>query len=83
MDVEFIVENYHEQSVGKGADAKALAIVPLKTIKGKKIYGVGIDSNIDQAAVRAIVCCLNRLDFGEIINDQFKNKTFCCCGTSN
>ena len=65
MDIEFIVENYHEQSVGKGADAKALAIVPLKTIKGKKIYGVGIDSNIDQAAVRAIVCCLNRLDLGK------------------
>ena len=65
LDFEFIVENYHEQSVGKGADAKALAIVPLKTTKGKKIYGVGIDSNIDQAAVRAIVCCLNRLDLGK------------------
>ena len=65
LDIEFIVENYHEQSVGKGADAKALAIVPLKTVKGEKIYGVGIDSNIDQAAVRAIVCCLNRLDSGK------------------
>ena len=34
-------------------------------IRALKIYGVGIDSNIDQAAVRAIVCCLNRLDLGK------------------
>ena len=59
------MENYHEQSVGQGADAKALAIVPLKTVKGERVYGVGIDSNIDQAAVRAIVCCLNRLKTGK------------------
>ena len=64
IDLEFVVENYHEQSVGKGADAKALAIVPLKIKNSHEIYGIGIDSNIDQAAVRAIVSCLNRLNKG-------------------
>ena len=52
LDVEFSVENYHEQAVGKGADAQALAFVPLKLNADRVVYGVGIDSNIDQAAVR-------------------------------
>ncbi len=61
VDVEFSVDDYHEQAVGKGADAQALAYVPLKLADNGVIYGVGADSNIDQAAVRAIVAGLNRI----------------------
>ena len=39
------------QAVGKGADAQALAFVPLKLNADRVVYGVGIDSNIDRAAV--------------------------------
>ena len=64
IDIDFKVESYHEQAVGKGADAQALAFVPLKLADGKIVYGAGIDSNIDQAAVRAIISGLNRVKLG-------------------
>jgi 2-isopropylmalate synthase len=57
---QFTVDDYHEQAVGKGANATALAYVPLKFDDGKTLFGVGSDTNIDQAAVRAIVAGLNR-----------------------
>lgn len=58
--VSFRVNDYHEQAVGKGADARALAYVPLEFDDGQIVFGVGSDTNIDQAAVRAIVVGLNR-----------------------
>lgn len=61
VEVDFCVDDYHEQAVGKGADAQALAYVPLKLADNGVIFGVGADSNIDQAAVRAIVAGLNRI----------------------
>lgn len=57
---DFNVENYHEQAVGKGADAVAVAYVPLKFSDNGALYGVGTGTNIDQAAIRAIVAGLNR-----------------------
>ena len=61
ITVEFTVEDYHEQAVDKGANAQALAFVPIKLPDGRVLFGAGIDSNIDQAAVRAIVAGLNRI----------------------
>jgi 2-isopropylmalate synthase len=61
VEVDFSVDNYHEQAIGKGADAQALAYVPLKLAGNGVVFGVGADSNIDQAAVRAIVAGLNRI----------------------
>lgn len=61
VEVDFTVDDYHEQAVGRGADAQAMAYVPLKLTDGRVVYGVGADSNIDQAAVRAIVAGLNRI----------------------
>ncbi len=58
---QFTIEDYDEQAVGKGADAQAVAYVPLKLDDGSVVYGVGRDTNIDQAAVRAIVAGLNRI----------------------
>ena len=57
---DFTVHDYHEQAVGKGADAQAVAYVPLKFKNDGVLYGVGTGTNIDQAAVRAIVAGLNR-----------------------
>ncbi|HEY5621120.1 MAG TPA: 2-isopropylmalate synthase [Pontiella sp.] len=61
VDADFSVDDYHEQAIGKGADAQAQAYVPLKLSGNGVIFGVGADSNIDQAAVRAIVAGLNRI----------------------
>ena len=57
----FAVEDYHEQAVGKGADAIAVAYVPLRLTDNGILFGVGRDTNIDQAAIRAIVAGLNRM----------------------
>ena len=51
----------------KGQMLKLLAFVPLKLADGKIVYGAGIDSNIDQAAVRAIISGLNRVKLGIIL----------------
>jgi 2-isopropylmalate synthase len=56
----FSVDDYHEQALGKGADATAVAYVPLKFEGNGILFGVGEGTNIDQAAVRAIVAGLNR-----------------------
>ena len=62
----FIPDNLHTQSIDGAiqvapADAKAMAYVPLKLSDGEVIFGVGVDSNIDQAAVHAIIAGLNRV----------------------
>ena len=62
VDVDFTVEDYHEQAIGEGADAKAMAYVPLDVPGHGVFFGVGTDSNIDQAAVQAIVAGLNRFN---------------------
>ncbi len=59
-DAKFKIQDYHEQAIGKGADARAMAYVPLEFDSGQVVFGVGSDTNIDQAAVRAIVAGLNR-----------------------
>lgn len=61
VEIDFSVDDYHEQAIGKGADAQALAYVPLKLKDNGVVFGVGSDSNIDQAAVRAIIAGLNRI----------------------
>ncbi len=60
VEVDFSVNDYHEQAIGEGADAKAMAYVPLDIPEMGVVFGVGSDSNIDQAAVKAIVAGLNR-----------------------
>ncbi|MFW5856418.1 MAG: 2-isopropylmalate synthase [Planctomycetota bacterium] len=56
----FKVHDFDEQAVGHGADATAYAYVPLELEDGKIEWGVGTDTNIDQAAILAIVAALNR-----------------------
>jgi 2-isopropylmalate synthase len=56
----FKVDDFEEDAIGQGADAKAMAYVPLKFDDGRTVWGVGSDTNIDQAAIRAILCGLNR-----------------------
>jgi 2-isopropylmalate synthase len=62
--VEFAVDDYHEQAIGHGANASAMAYVPLKLSDGRVFFGVGTDTNIDQAAVRAIMAAMNRVARG-------------------
>ena len=55
---EFI--DYSEHAVSVGADAKGVAYIQLKSPAGKTLFGVGLSHNINYAAVRAVLCAVNR-----------------------
>ena len=53
------VLSYAEHSLGTGADAQAAAYAEIKT-DSRSCFGVGIDTDITYAGVKAVVCALNR-----------------------
>lgn len=58
----FVLDEYDEETRGHSADAEAVCYVRLKSKDSDKSrIGVGIASNIDQAAVRAVTHALNAL----------------------
>ncbi len=60
------VRSYEERSIGasgKAGDAQACAFMELAHAKGgNECYGVGIDSNIVTASIKALVSGINRLE---------------------
>jgi 2-isopropylmalate synthase len=56
----FSVGDYHSHAIGKGEDARAAAYVPLEIEGNGTVWGAGIDANIEQAAILAIISALNR-----------------------
>jgi 2-isopropylmalate synthase len=57
---KFEVLNYSEHSLGKGAEARAVSYIQIKTERGQTLYGAGTDTNIELASIKAIVSALNR-----------------------
>jgi len=58
--VEFDVASYAEHSLGHGADATAVAYVQIEAPGGFTCFGAGIDTDIEQASIRATVSALDR-----------------------
>jgi 2-isopropylmalate synthase len=56
------VVDYSEHAIGHGADARAAAYVECRTTDGRTIFGVGIDTDIATASVRAVLSAANRAD---------------------
>ena len=54
------VLDYHEHAIGSGADAKAVAYLELCIGDNLTLFGVGIDSNIVSASLKAISSGLHR-----------------------
>ncbi|HEY0975200.1 MAG TPA: 2-isopropylmalate synthase [Solimonas sp.] len=54
------VQDYHEHAISAGADAAAVTYIELKLGSGKTLFGVGRDSNIVTASLKAILSGLNR-----------------------
>jgi 2-isopropylmalate synthase len=54
------VLDYHEHSIGSGADAKAVAYLELRIGESMTLFGVGIDTNIVSASLKAIVSGVGR-----------------------
>ncbi|HWL17584.1 MAG TPA: 2-isopropylmalate synthase [Opitutus sp.] len=58
---KFEVLSYSEHSLGKGAEARAVSYIQVKTERGHTLFGAGIDTNIELASIKAIVSALNRV----------------------
>ncbi len=54
------VVDYSEHAIGHGADAQAVAYVECRTASGRTVFGVGLDSDIATASVRAVLSAANR-----------------------
>jgi 2-isopropylmalate synthase len=59
-DIGVSVVDYSEHSTGFGADATAIAYVQVANDGGRSLYGVGTDSNIVMASLKAVVSAVNR-----------------------
>ena len=57
------VLDYHEHSIGAGANAQAVAYLELR-VGEKTLFGVGMDANIVSASLKAIVSGLHRATAG-------------------
>ncbi len=51
---------YSEHSLGKGAEARAVAYIQIKSGRGVTFFGAGIDTSIELASIKALVSAINR-----------------------
>ncbi|MBL8711111.1 MAG: 2-isopropylmalate synthase, partial [Rhodospirillaceae bacterium] len=65
--IDLKVVDYREHSVGAGNDAAAVAYLETKLPDGRTVFGVGKDSNIVTASLKAIISATNRVAAGKIL----------------
>jgi 2-isopropylmalate synthase len=58
LDIKLM--DYHEHSIGSGANAQAACYVELRLANGPTLFGAGVDSNIVTASFKAVLSALNR-----------------------
>ena len=54
--------NNHEHAVSSGSDAQGICYIELKKVNGDHIFGAGIHANINVAALKGIICAINRAE---------------------
>ncbi len=59
--VELEIADYSEHAIGKGSDVQAAAYVETRSGDGRAIFGVGIDTDVATASVRALLSAANAL----------------------
>jgi len=60
LGLDIRLMDYHEHSIGSGANARAACYVELRVGNGATLFGAGIDSNIVTASFRAVLSAVNR-----------------------
>ncbi len=59
---DFNLIDYRSHAIGKGSATNSAAYVCLKAMSGETAaWGVGVDSNIESAGLKALICAYNRL----------------------
>jgi 2-isopropylmalate synthase len=59
LDLDLRVMDYREHALGRGADATAACYVELRRGQGAALWGVGIDVNLIEASLKAVVAAVN------------------------
>ena len=54
------VLDYHEHAIGRGADTQAIAYIEIEGDNSEPLFGVGMDKNITEASLKAVVSAVNR-----------------------
>ena len=57
---DFKVLSYTEHALEQGAEAQAIAYIQIQTSSDATFFGAAIDTNIQLAAVKAVLSALNR-----------------------
>jgi 2-isopropylmalate synthase len=60
LPVAVEVMDYSEHAIGAGSQAQAAAYIELRLDGGRSLHGIGIDSNLTTASIRALFSALNR-----------------------
>ncbi len=58
--IQIRVRDYHQHATGAGSDAQAVSFIEAETANGKVLWGVGMDSNIVAASLKAVTSAANR-----------------------
>jgi 2-isopropylmalate synthase len=64
--IQLKVVDYREHSVGVGNDAAAVSYLETQLPDGRTVFGVGKDSNIVTASLKAIISATNRVAAGKV-----------------
>ncbi len=57
---DFTIEHYEEKSLQKTSKADAIAFIEISNERYESFFGVGIDSNITIASIKALISAINR-----------------------
>jgi len=59
--VQMDIADYSEHAIGRGGDVQAAAYVEARTEDGRTVFGVGVDTDVATASVRALLGAANAL----------------------
>jgi 2-isopropylmalate synthase len=62
---ELEVLHFSEHSLGKGANAQAASYIQARVGNSKPVFGCGVDTNIERATIKAVICAINRAQKGK------------------
>ena len=57
--MELEIADYSEHAIGAGSDVNAAAYVECRTPDGRTVFGVGTDSDVATASVKAVLSAAN------------------------
>lgn len=61
FNLDYVLEIYEQNSLGKDSEAKSCAQIGI-SYQGKMYFGAGIDEDIMEATVKALIVAVNRLE---------------------